>query len=430
MEEAGRKSLVRSAPLNVVISKAYNVFILMLPINFSQAWWGPPKKFKTEPQNRKVSWLELFYDLVYIVAVSKITHHFSQNISWLGFLEYASLFILIYWGWLNGSLHHDLHGNQGLRTRLMILWQIMIIAALAVVLDKSENHNYKGITIVLMTMQGFITYLWWSVGIYDKNHRRYSWPYTLFYLISLVMMAVSLFTYPHSLWLFLPLIIICNYAPPFIAHRLLKRSGQRLDLSSSMFERLGLFTIIIFGELMLDVIDAIIDLPVLNVSTWLNFALAICLVFSLWWIFFTIIARREAKKNFARASQLELLYIPALIALGLLAAGFPTFFKGPQSYTLQHLFGYGITVFLICISLMIKLLKFPSEFTNILRPMRLSIFLTGLVFLLLGLVKIKLSSMGYLIIAIVLLNIDIFYLNFVYYGELNKKGIPPTDEHS
>lgn len=337
---------------------------------------------------------------------------------------------MIYWGWLNGSLHHDLHGNQGLRTRLITLWQIMIIAALAIVLNRSEHHYYTGIIIVLMVMQTFITYLWWSVGFYDKNHRKYSWPYTTLYIISLGLMLLSLFTQKTWLSFLLPLIFIFNYSPPFISHILLKRSAQRLDLSSSMFERLGLFTIIVFGELMLGIIDGISELPVLDSSAWLNFALAVGLVFGLWWIFFTMIARREAKKNFARASLLELLYIPALVALSLIAAGFPSSFNAAESHNMQHLFGYGIAIFLICISLMIGLLEFPSEFDEIIKPMRLSIFLAGMIFMLLSFAKLSFSSTEYFIVAVILLNLEILYLNYVYYRQLDRKGVQPSDEQA
>src|SRR5258705_3278439 len=102
----------------------------------SSVWWGPPKKFDTQFKERKISWLELFYDLVYVIAISRLTHHLTSHISLHGFLEYAALFILVFWGWLNGSLYHDLHGNAGLRTRLMILWQMMIIAAVTITIDQ------------------------------------------------------------------------------------------------------------------------------------------------------------------------------------------------------------------------------------------------------------------------------------------------------
>lgn len=111
----------------------------------SAAWWGAPKKFDREIKERRISWLELFYDLVYVIAIARITHHLSQHISVTSFLEYVSLFVLIFWGWLNGSLYHDLHGNEGLRTRLMTLWQMMIIAALAITIDHSESGQYSNV---------------------------------------------------------------------------------------------------------------------------------------------------------------------------------------------------------------------------------------------------------------------------------------------
>ena len=80
----------------------------------SSSWWGPPKKFDRPEEDRRVSWLELFYDLVYVIAIARITQHLSTNINLEGFLDYIFLFILIFWGWLNGSLYHDMHGNDAL----------------------------------------------------------------------------------------------------------------------------------------------------------------------------------------------------------------------------------------------------------------------------------------------------------------------------
>src|SRR5207342_150181 len=131
-------------------------------------------------------------DLVYVIAISRITHHLTLHINWPGFIEYGCLFALIFWGWLNGSLYHDIHGNEGLRTRLMTLWQVLIIAALAVTIDQSTFDLNASTTIVFMVMQVFITYLWWSVGFYDKAHRRYNLPYTVLFLAAFALMGLSL----------------------------------------------------------------------------------------------------------------------------------------------------------------------------------------------------------------------------------------------
>jgi len=67
------------------------------------SWWGPPKKFDERKNERKISWLELFYDLVYVAAIAQITHHLSNHLSWHELLYSFLLFSLIFWSWINGS---------------------------------------------------------------------------------------------------------------------------------------------------------------------------------------------------------------------------------------------------------------------------------------------------------------------------------------
>jgi low temperature requirement protein LtrA len=228
--------------------------------------------------------------------------------------------------------------------------------------------------------------------------------------------------------LLLPIILICNYTPPFVAHRLLVKSEQRLDLSSSMFERLGLFTIIIFGELVFGVINGVSKIERLGWVDWIGFALATGIVFSLWWIFFTFVSTREVKKGFARASALELLYIPALIALCVIAACLPESFNGnADAAAIRNLMQYGIAAFLFCIVLITTLLEYPAIFVNIKRPMRLSLLFTAFVFLALGLANFECDQTLHWIIVIIVVVAEIAYLNYIYYSRLLKEGLEPVD---
>ena len=386
----------------------------------SSSWWGPPKKFDRPKEDRRVSWLELFYDLVYVIAISRITNHLSMDISLVGFLEYILLFILIFWGWLNGSLHHDLHGNEGLRTRLMTLWQMMIIAALAVVIDQLQGKSYFYIIVVFMIMQLFITYMWWSVGFYDRSHRKYNKPYTVLYLIALALMGLSLFVPLKWQKLIFPVILLCNYAPPFVSQRLLRHDSSDLNLSSSMFERLGLFAIIVFGEVALGVVNGISKTQISEFSNWLNFALAISTVFALWWIFFTLVAQREAKNGFVNATLLELLYIPSLISLGLIAASFTNFFDIQNEMPLQKL-GYAITTFLICICLIMELLVFPGKILSLKVPVQVSLLITAILFFVSTFVNIDFNRTYYLASVTLILLVEIIYLNSMYYKMIAKE---------
>lgn len=388
---------------------------MRLPKN--PTWWGPPKKFDPHFEERRISWLELFYDLVYVIALSRITHHLAIHISFEGFLQYACLFILVFWGWLNGSLYYDIHGSEGLRTRLMTLWQVMIIAALAVTIDAPSPTWYINTTIALMIMQLYITYLWWSVGFYDRSHRRYNMPYTILFLFALALMGLSFFVPPPWVKPIAILVIICDYTPPFIAHRLLRKSSLDLSLSSSMSERLGLFTIIVFGEVVLGVVNGISKVNALNFSAWLNFALAVSIVFALWWIFFALTSNRNAKTGFVNATLLELLCIPTLMSLGLIAARFSYLFDPNETgRSLNIVFGSAIATFLIGISLIMELLVYAEIFNSIKKPVRLSLWVTAIILLAWSFVDIKLDTVYYLLVILVILLGEIIYLTSLYYN--------------
>lgn len=390
-----------------------------MPVSFQKkppAWWGAPRKFDPNFEERRISWLELFYDLVYVIAISRITHHLAMHITLNGILEYACLFILIFWGWLNGSLYHDIHGNSGLRTRLMTLWQVMIIAALAITIEQEPARRYEYMTIALIVMQFFITYLWWSVGLYDKEHRRYNRPYTILYLLSLSLLGFSLFVSPSWLKTITPLVILCNYAPPFIAQQLLRRSSLDISLSSSMTERLGLFTIIVFGEVVLGVVNGISKADIVHFSTWLSFALALSIVFAMWWVFFTLVSNRNAKKSFTIATLLELLYIPTLISLGVMAACLAYLFDtSSNTHSLHSVFGYALATFFTCISLMMGLLDFPDIVRAIIRPVRISLLVTAFVFLGWSFTGVDLGTINNLLVVTGILIAEIIYLNSLYY---------------
>src|SRR5579863_8792365 len=156
-------------------------------------WWGPPRKFSSHFEERKISWLELFFDLVYAIVISRTTHWLAVNNTPGGILDYAYLIIIVFWGWYNGSQYYDIHGTPGIRTRLMTLWQMMAVAALAVTLYSPSDKAVGGATIAIAALQFFITYLWWSVGIYDKKYRKYNMPFTICYLAAFVLIIITLF---------------------------------------------------------------------------------------------------------------------------------------------------------------------------------------------------------------------------------------------
>jgi len=381
-------------------------------------WWGPPKKFSTHVAERKISWLELFYDLVYAIVISRTTNYLAGHPGWTGLLDYAYLFAMTYWGWYNGSTYHDLHGSPGIRTRFMTLWQMMVVGALAVTLNSpSESIIYRS-TVAIMLLQLFITYLWWSVGIYDKQHRKSNRPYTFWYLAAFALLIATFFTpFPYKRIVFLTALGI-NYLPFVLMAGRLKKNNIEFSLSSNMIERLGLFTIIIFGEAILGVISGVSHMADLDFYVWLRFCLGILIVFALWWIYFSTIADREGKKGMWAGNIISFTYIPMLASLGMVGASFPALMEDKItkanyfSSPLQIVFGTSITIFLCCITIISMFMVYPPEYAQSKKFVQRLLVLIGIINLLLMLSFPVLPIFFYLLCVLASLLVVIVIMTF------------------
>ncbi|MEO8820879.1 MAG: low temperature requirement protein A [Ginsengibacter sp.] len=391
----------------------------------TKSWWGAPKKFSTENIERKISWLELFYDLVYVIAISTITHYVAQQFSINALLDYFYLFVIIFWGWLNGSLYHDLHGTEGLRTKLMTLWQMVIVSALVITLHSDAAYLLFNATIVLLIMQMYITYLWWSVGLYDKAHRKLNKPYTIIYLISFVCLFATLFAKQPYIRILFYITLMLNCSPPFVTCWFLKRKTGALSLSSSMTERLGLFTTIVFGEVVLGVINGIIALNNQNITAYIQFVLAISIVFALWWLFFTIVSDKQCKNGLLNSSIFELLFIPTLIGLGMLGASFNDIFKhfsepGTQSIWITGVFGFSISLFLLGIWAMMSFLKYPDNYLPFKKTAKRAFLVTPVLIILFTCLASHVTLAFHLLILLIILVGLILYLNSIWYKRMTE----------
>jgi len=363
----------------------------------------------------------LFYDLVYVIAISRITHHLAVHPDFSGLLDFVYLFAMVFWGWLNGSLYHDLHASSGLRTRLMTLWQMMIVAAIVVALDRPSGYRVSGVTISIMVMQLYITYLWWSVGIYDKQHRRLNKPYTIIYLISFALLSLTLFldaTYARGIFY---LTLFFNYLPPFFTYTALKRQSLDFDLSPSMSERMGLFTIILFGEVVVGVVNGMSEVETLDVVAWLCFATAVSVVFSLWWIFFTLVSDRHCKRGLLNSSLLEIIYVPTLMALGLIAATFSEMFKSfamydPQAATLRIVLGASVALFFFGMNCMLFLLEYPPEYEGLKKRAQWLLLTVMILFGGLAILDLHISLLPFLVSVLAVLLCFITALNIGWYS--------------
>src|SRR5215467_6087909 len=87
---------------------------------FKTWFWRPPRPHGDTIIDRRVSPLELLYDLVYVAVISQAGHNLAQHVSLIGLRDFAVVFSLTWIAWTNGSLYLELHGRSDGRTRAFV----------------------------------------------------------------------------------------------------------------------------------------------------------------------------------------------------------------------------------------------------------------------------------------------------------------------
>ncbi len=60
----------------------------------------PQTQVLSHDDGRKATWFELFFDLVFVVAVASLAGRLSYRYDWQGALEFGILFLVLWWLWL------------------------------------------------------------------------------------------------------------------------------------------------------------------------------------------------------------------------------------------------------------------------------------------------------------------------------------------
>ena len=81
---------------------------------------------------RKVTWLELFFDLAFVAAVAQVGSPLAADYTVAGLARYAFLFLLIWWAWNGHTNFSTRFDTDDAVQRILTLTQIFVVAVMAV----------------------------------------------------------------------------------------------------------------------------------------------------------------------------------------------------------------------------------------------------------------------------------------------------------
>lgn len=107
--------------------------------------------------NRRTTWLELFYDLVFVVVILLLAHYLDENFTLNGFLGFIALFIPVWWSWTGAVFYATRFDTDNLGHRILILLQMVGAAFMAVYVSDAFGDgsigfalSYAAIRIILV----------------------------------------------------------------------------------------------------------------------------------------------------------------------------------------------------------------------------------------------------------------------------------------
>lgn len=262
-----------------------------------RAWFRRPRAHGELLYNRRVTWLELFYDLVFVVLIAQITHRLAADISVVGVFEYAVMFGLVWLGWLNGSYYQELHGQNDGRSRLYIFAQMTFLVAMTIYAGHAVDDPAQaiGFGIAYFLLMMLLSFQWWYLRRIDApQFRRTVATYVGFLFVTGVVVLAASFipdnTVRTIIWGIAALVNILAQLVTVVTGR--SDNEGVTDVTESWAERMGLFIIVVLGEVVVGVGDGLAEGEP-TFSHLFTGMLMLFLGFAIWWTYFDFIGRRE-----------------------------------------------------------------------------------------------------------------------------------------
>lgn len=79
---------------------------------------------------RKATWFELFFDLVFVVAVAQLSGAYAHHFDWAGAAGSAFLLLAMWWCWLGHTFHATRFDQERRDQRVLGLAQILVVAGM------------------------------------------------------------------------------------------------------------------------------------------------------------------------------------------------------------------------------------------------------------------------------------------------------------
>ena len=237
---------------------------------------------KDRESTRHATWLELFFDLVFVFAIAQLAHLLHSELSWTGIAGFGALFIPVWWLWIDFSYYADQFDIDSGPYRLVMLGVMFGLVVMALTINDALQGGSANFAAIYTTLRLVIIVLYIQAWRYVPQSRELTARYIISFSVAFLLWLVSIgVPEPGRFWLWAValLVEISNGPITYLTIRHVPTQKSHMD------ERFGLFVIIVLGEAIIAVATGVsqTDWQWRSVLTGMGgFLTAI----SLWWMYF------------------------------------------------------------------------------------------------------------------------------------------------
>ncbi len=247
-----------------------------------------------EEGERHATWTELFFDLVFVVAIAALAHLLHDDLSFGGFLGFFLLFVPVGWTWMSFAYYADQYDTDDALFRVVMLVAMLVSAALAVNVGSALGDDATSFVVTNVVLRVLLVglYAWaWSNAI---EGRSTSLGYGAGFSVGAVIWLLSLLApepVRYGLW---ALALLIEMGTPVLGYSTVRSVPGH---ASHMPERFGLFTLLVLGESIILLASGVTGAHWHTVSALVaagGFAAAACL----WWLYFDHVDEDAISQSF------------------------------------------------------------------------------------------------------------------------------------
>lgn len=296
--------------------------------------FGAPTRLRPlqRPQaGRHASWLELFFDLVFVVAVSQVAHLLDGELTWAGAAQFTALFVVVWWSWLGYTFYADFFESDDAFYRVTMFSGMFGMAALAVSAPHAFDGGAAPFVWSFLAVRVFLLVLYLRARAQVPVARAFADRFLLGFGVGAAFWLASLF-FPAPLQ---PWLWALGFTVEVLS--LFVRGGRLQGLpfdSEHIPERFGLFVILVLGEAVLAVTGGIAE-EEWGVRAVVVAAVCFGLAVSLWWLYFDHTEVSAARGGWSWRTQGYIYsHLPLVLGLVLVGVGARYAILGAQQATL------------------------------------------------------------------------------------------------